>query len=123
MSPSRLSLAGGILAALALAPAALAGQEQPAAPAAPPTPSTVFSSGRVIVEWAAWADHTDKVDARSDAEVEFQGDLGNRSFQLVEVESGQDAGSAIEELRARPAILLAERDALVATNSIPPASK
>lgn len=119
MSPSRLSLAGGILAALALAPPALASQEQPAPPAAPPTPSTVFSSSRVIVEWAARADHADKVDARSDAEVEFQGDLGNRSFQLVEVESGQDAKGAIEELRESPAVLLAERDATVATNSIP----
>lgn len=119
MSPSRLSLAGGVLAALALAPAALAGQEQPAAPTAPPTPPTVFSNSRVIVEWTAGADHAEKVDARSDAEVEFQGDLGNRSFQLVEVESGQTATGAIEELRASPGVLLAERDAAIATNSIP----
>src|SRR5881394_3321365 len=108
-----------MLAALALAPVAFAGQEQVAAPTAPPTPPTVFSNSRVIVEWTAGADHADKVDARSDAEVEFQGDLDNRSFQLVEVESGQTAAGAIEELRASPGVLLAERDAAIATNSIP----
>lgn len=119
MPAYRLSTACGVLATLALAPAALAGQEQPAAPAAPPTPSTVFSNNRVIVEWAAGADHADKVGARNEAEVEFQDDLGNRSFQLVEVEPGQTARDALGELRESPAVLVAERDASVATNSIP----
>ena len=75
MPGPRLAAVGLMLSTLALAPAALAGQEQPAQPAAPPTPSTVFSSSRVIVEWAANADHADKAAARSDAEVAFE-DLG-----------------------------------------------
>ena len=115
----RIVIAGLAAGALALAPTALAGQEQPAPPAAPPTPSTVFSNSRVIVEWAGGADHADKVDARSDAEVEFGSDLGNRKFQLVEVEPGQTARDAIQGLREDPAVVLAERDASVATNSIP----
>jgi hypothetical protein len=73
----------------------------------------------VIVEWADGTNHADKVGARSDAEVAFESDLGNRRFQLVEVEPGQAAKAAIEELRESPAVLLAERDASVATNSIP----
>jgi hypothetical protein len=119
VSSSRIAIVGGMLAALVFAPAALAGQEQPAMPGAPQTPSTVFSNTRVIVEWEAGAGHTDKVDARSGAEVGFQEDLGDRSFQLVEVEPGQDARSAIEELRESPAVLLAERDGYSAPNSIP----
>jgi len=115
----RIWAVGMVLAALALAPTALAGEEQPAPPAAPPTPPTVFSNSRVIVQWARGADHPDRVAARSDAEVDFGSDLGNRSFQLVEVEPGQKARKAIRELRADPAVVLAERDATTALNSIP----
>lgn len=119
MLDPRIVVVSLALGALALAPAALAGQEQPAPGAAPVTPPTVYSDSRVIVEWAANADHVDKVGARSDAEVAFDGDLGNRSFQLVEVEPGQTARGAIQELRTNPAVVLAERDASVATSSIP----
>ena len=115
----RLAAVGLMLSTLALAPAALAGQEQPAQPAAPPTPSTVFSSSRVIVEWAANADHADKAAARSDAEVAFESDLGNRGFQLVEVDPGQSARDAIGELRADPAVVVAERDSYSTPNAIP----
>ncbi|HSS05205.1 MAG TPA: S8 family serine peptidase, partial [Solirubrobacterales bacterium] len=101
------------------APAALAAQEQPAAPAVPPTPPTVFSSNRVIVEWAPGASHADRVDARNDAEVDFTSDLGNRGFQLVEVESGQTASDAIQALKAGPAVAVAERDSYSAPNAIP----
>ncbi len=100
-------------------PAAPAAQEQPAAPAAPPTPPTVYSSDRVIVEWAAGADHGDRVEARNDAEVDFKSDLGNRSFQLVEVEPGQTARDAVRELKADPAVAVAERDGYSAPNAIP----
>jgi subtilisin family serine protease len=101
------------------APAALAAQEQPAAPAAPPTPPTIFSNSRVIVEWAPGANHTDRVEARDEAEVDFKSDLGNRNFQLVEVEPGQSATAAVRELDADPAVAVAERDGYSAPNAIP----
>lgn len=101
------------------APAANAAQEQPAAPLAPPTPPTVFSSDRVIVQWAPGTSHADRVDARGDAEVEFENDLGNRDFQLVEAQPGQTANDAVRELEADPAVALAERDAYSAPNAIP----
>jgi subtilisin family serine protease len=119
VSPSRIAIACASAAALLLAPAALAAQDEQAAPAAPPTPLTVFSSSRVIVQWQPAADHADKVGARDEAEVDFKSDLGNRSFQLVEVQPGQTARDAIGELRGDPAVVVAERDAAVAPNSIP----
>lgn len=119
MLAPRIVAVGLTLSALALAPAALAGQEQPVPAAAPPTPATVYSDSRVIVEWTADADHLDKVGARSDAEVAFEGDLGNRKFQLVEVEPGQTARDAVSELEASPAVAVAERDGYSTLNSIP----
>jgi subtilisin family serine protease len=100
-------------------PAALAAQDERAVPAAPPTPPTVYSSDQVIVEWAAGADHSDRMEARSNAEVGFKSDLGNRSFQLVEVEQGQTARDAVRELNADPAVAVAERDGYSAPNAIP----
>lgn len=73
----------------------------------------------MIVEWAADADHADKVDARGEAGVAFEGDLGNRDFQLVEIEPGQTAGDAIAALRADPAVAVAERDGFDSLDSIP----
>jgi subtilisin family serine protease len=104
---------------LAFAPTALGGEERAASPAAPATPPPVFSNSRVIVEWAAGADHADKAGARGDAEVAFESDLGNRDFQLVEVEAGQAAEDAISALRADPAVAVAERDGYSALDSIP----
>ena len=86
-----IALACLIVGASVLAPVAHAGQEQTAPGAAPTTPPTVYSESRVIVEWADDADHADKVDARGEAGVAFESDLGNRSFQLVEVGHGQTA--------------------------------
>lgn len=119
MSRSRIALACASTAVLLLAPAALAAQDEQAPPAAPTTPPTGFSNSRVIVQWQPAADHGDKVDARDDAEVDFKSDLGNRSFQLVEVEPGQKASEAIRDLRADPAVAVAERDSYSAPNSIP----
>ncbi len=115
----RIAVLSMTLGVLALAPAARAGLEQPAPGSAPPTPPTVYSDSRVIVEWTADADHVDKVGARDDAEVAFEGDLGNRKFQLVEVEPGQTAAGAVRELEADPAVAVAERDGYSAPNSIP----
>lgn len=115
----RAAISGLALGALALAPAALGAGEQAASSAAPPTPATVYSDSRVIVEWAAGTDHADKVGARNEADVGFESDLGSRDFQLVAVEPGQTAADAIAELRADPAVTFAERDGYSAPNSVP----
>ena len=73
----------------------------------------------MIVQWLPSADHGDKVQARADAEVAFQGDLGNREFQLVTVEPGQTAADAIADLEARPAVAVAERDGYRSLDGIP----
>jgi subtilisin family serine protease len=115
----RIAVVSLALGALALAPTALAGQEQAAPGSAPTTPPTAYSDSRVIVEWTDDADHVDKVDARGDAEVAFDSDLGSHKFQLVEVEPGQTALEAISELEANPAVAVAERDGHSALDSIP----
>ena len=108
-----------MLGLLVAAPAATALDEGVAPSAAPATPATVFSSKRVIVQWAPGASRGDKIDAREDAEVEFGSDLGNRDFQLVTVAPGQGAGGAIAELEADPAVALAERDGYRVPHAIP----
>jgi subtilisin family serine protease len=114
------SLAGALLIALLTAPVALGlgGEARPSG-AAPRTPSEQFSPDRVIVEWAAGASHTDRLDAREGAEVDFATDLGNRTFQLVKVEPGQSTHEAIAELRADPAVVAAQRDGWSALNAVP----
>ncbi len=75
--------------------------------------------GGVIVQWSPAADHSDKVDARAEAGVSFSGDLGNRTFQLVEVETGRSVAAAVAVLEADPAVVLAEADSYSVPNSIP----
>lgn len=111
-----------MLALLAAAPTASALQDQPAPPTRPPAPTTaptVFSPNRVIVQWAPGADHGDKVEARAEADVAFESDLGSRDFQLVKTEPGQTPASAIAELEAEPTVVLAERDGYRSLDSIP----
>ncbi len=113
------SIAAIVLAALACAPAAWAAPEEVAHSGAPATPPAVFSPTELIVQWAGGADHGEKVEAREEAEVEFNSDLGNRRFQLVEVETGQSAHAALTALNADPAVEVAERNSYSAPNSIP----
>ena len=87
--------------------------------AVPATPATVFSPDRVIVQWASSAGHADKVEARSEADVEFRSDLGNREFQLVKVEPGQTADEAVAALEADPKVVVAERDGLRSLDGLP----
>jgi len=106
------------LCLLAAAPAsATLGGEPDSLAGAPPTPK--YSPDRVIVQWLPAADHGDKVGARADADVSFEGDLGNREFQLVAVEPGQTPAAAVAALEADPAVLVAEPDGYGAPNSIP----
>lgn len=113
------SLVAAALAALLAAPAAGAAEEQRVPLGAPKTPPTVFSPDRVIVEWAKGASRGERTDAREDADVDFNRDLGDRRFQLVETEPGQTPRQAVRELEASPAVRLAERDGYSAPNAIP----
>jgi subtilisin family serine protease len=108
-----------MLALLVAAPAASALQDQPAPAAVPTTAPTVFSPNRVIVQWAPGADRGDKVEARAGADVTFESDLSNRDFQLVKTGPGQTPASAIAELEAEPAVVLAERDGYRSLDAIP----
>ncbi len=99
-------------------PAALAGGERPAE-GAPPTPAAEFSDDRLIVQWAPSAESGDRLAAREDADVSFERTLGDRDFQLVEVDPGQSASEAIAELERDPAVLVAERDSWSAPQGIP----
>jgi subtilisin family serine protease len=116
--PGLLLSAAVLLGLLATAPAASAFEEQPLPEAGAAAPA-VFSPDGVIVQWADGADHGDKVEARAEAGVEFQSDLGNRDFQLVRAEPGQTPAAAVQELEGDPAVAVAERDGYRATDSVP----
>jgi subtilisin family serine protease len=82
-------------------------------------PVAAASPDHVIVQWAAGADHSDKLDARGEADVAFQRDLGDRDFQLVEVEPGQTLGDAVQALASDPAVAVAEADGFDTPDAIP----
>jgi subtilisin family serine protease len=107
------------VAALLTASSASAMQGQPGSDGAPATPAAVFSPDQMIVEWAAGASPVERRAVREEADVDFERDLGNRRFQLVEVEPGQTPREAIRELEADPTVVLAERDAYAAELAIP----
>lgn len=88
-------------------------------PQAPATPAPAYVLGKVIVEWAPKAERGDKVAAREGAEVTYESNLGARTFQLVQVESGQSVADAIEELEGDPAVAVAERDGYATPSSVP----
>jgi subtilisin family serine protease len=108
-----------LLGLLQTASVASAAQEEGAPPQAPPTPSTTYSPDGVIVQWAAGAGRSDRVEARAEAGVELESNLGSREFQLVSVEPGQTPAGAVAELEADPAVALAERDGYRTPNAIP----
>jgi subtilisin family serine protease len=113
MPGRRLILLAFILGALAFpAVAGATGAPLLSDPSAPSTPAPAFVPGRVIVEWAPGTERGEKTEAREEAEVTFQSNLGAPAFQLVKVEPGQSVGEAIEELEGEPAVLVAERDAM-----------
>lgn len=119
VSRLRLSFAGALLTLLLAAPTASAQGEQAVPNGAPATPPTLLSEDRVIVQWAPGADRADKVAARTDADVDYETNLGSPYFQLVEVEPGQAPGSAVAELEADPAVAVAERDSYSTPHAIP----
>jgi subtilisin family serine protease len=83
------------------------------------TVPTAFSPDRVIVQWADGADHGDKAEARTEADVEFESDLGNRDFQLVTVGPRQTPAEAVGALESDPAVAVVERDGYRSLDSIP----
>jgi hypothetical protein len=98
-----------LLGLLLTASVASAAQEEAAPPQAPPTPSTTYSPDGVIVQWAAGAGRRDRVEARAEAGVELESDLGSREFQLVRVEPGQTPAGVVAELEADPAVAPSSR--------------
>ncbi|HYJ20657.1 MAG TPA: S8 family serine peptidase [Solirubrobacterales bacterium] len=118
MPRPHLPIAAVALGLLVAAAPASAQEEQPA-PLMPTTAPTILSPDRVIVQWTPGADHGDKVEARGEADVAFEDDLGNRDFQLVEVEPGQTASAAVGELEANPAVAVAERDGYRSLDAVP----
>lgn len=119
MRRPRFPLAYILLCLPVFAAATNAAAEIPAAPSPSSTPPTALSADRVIVEWAPGAGRAERVEARGDAGVDFVGDLGNRRFQLVEVEPGGTAGEAVRALEADPAVIVAERDGYSVPHAIP----
>jgi subtilisin family serine protease len=115
----RTTLLSASLALMATAPSAFAAGEQPGPATAAGTAPTVYSKDRVIVQWAAGADHGDKVDARQEAEVSFQTNLGDPDFQLVAVQADQTPAEAVTELEADPAVVVAERDGYRSLDALP----
>jgi subtilisin family serine protease len=104
-----LALVAGALAAPGLAAAA--------EPAAATAPATV--PGRVIVQWAPGAARPDKEAAREGAEVTYQANLGDPTYQLVQVEPGQSVGGAVAELESAPAVEVAEPDTYAEPTALP----
>jgi len=119
LRPLSIALAAtALLAAPSIAGAAGA-VEQRAPAAIPGTPPAAFSADRVIVQWAPGTSRSQRAEARAEAETEFTADLGDRAFQLVEVERGQTAGAAVRSLEADPAVAVAERDSYRAPDEAP----
>jgi subtilisin family serine protease len=105
---ARLSALLAALCLLAVAPSAAALEEGVATP--PPGAGATLLPDAVIVQWVDGTPRSERVEARAEAGVEFQADLGDREFQLVEVEPGQAPAAAIASLESDPAVVLAERD-------------
>ncbi|MBS1863214.1 MAG: S8 family serine peptidase [Actinobacteria bacterium] len=107
-------LALGVLGALAAAGLAAAAE-----PTAPPVTLPATVPGRVIVQWAPEARRSGKEAAREGAAVAYQANLGDPSFQLVEVEPGQSVAAAVAELEAAPAVEIAEPDTYAEPTAVP----
>lgn len=105
-----LALVAGALAAPGLAAAA-----EPAPPTAAPT--TV--PGRVIVQWAPGTARPDKEAAREGAEVTYQANLGDPTYQLVQVEPGHSVAGAVAELEGAPDVEVAEPDTYAEPAALP----
>jgi subtilisin family serine protease len=118
---SLASFACSLAAALALAAPALASSETPIPTQSPaaPTPPTAYAPGQIIVVWEEGASRRDKTEAGDEAEVDLGATLGDRDFQLVEVQDGQSTADALAELRSDPAVAIAERNALLSPTAVP----
>jgi subtilisin family serine protease len=108
-------------AALALAAPALAASETPIPTQSPaaPTPPTAYAPGQIIVVWEEGTSRRDKAEAGEEAEVELGETLGDRAFQVVEVQDGQSTAAALAELRSDPAVAVAERNAVLSPTAVP----
>ncbi len=110
-----------LAAVLALAAPALAASETPIPTQSPaaPTPPTAYAPGQIIVVWEEGASRREKTSAGDEAEVELGATLGDRDFQVVEVQDGQSTADALAELRSDPAVAVAERNAVLSPTAVP----
>ena len=75
-------------------------------------------SDRVIVRFEAGADRADRRQARAEAGAQEFTSLG-RGFQLLGLQSGQDAGESVEQLKANPDVADAARDGYSVLHAAP----
>jgi subtilisin family serine protease len=114
-----IAISAVALGLLLAPPPASAIQDKAAPPEALPTLPASYSPDRVIVQWAASADRSDRVDARTEADVSYAATLGDSDFQLVEVQPGQSAATAATELESDRSVLVAEPDSFSFPTALP----
>ncbi len=114
---ARLSALSAALCLLVAASSSAAVEE--GSPSAPPAPEAILLEDTLIVQWQSGSPRSDRAEARADAGVEFQADLGDHDFQLVEVEPGQTRAAAIRSLERDPAVVLAERNGYREPTALP----
>lgn len=109
----------GLLVAAIVGTLAVPAFARAAESSAPPTPPTAAVPGQIIIQWADGAGRHGKETVREDAEVTYQANLGDPSFQLVKTEPGQAVADAVAELEEAPAVVIAEPDTYVAPTAVP----
>lgn len=72
----------------------------------------------MIVRFEAGADRADRRRARAEAGAQEFTSLG-RGFQLLGLQSGQDAGESVEQLKANPDVADAARDGYSVLHAAP----
>ncbi len=110
------ALAAVALAALAVPPAVLAGQERPLHSGPPTTPGGRGGAGagavpdRVVVVWRADATRPQRAAAGDDADAGFVRTLGDPRFQVLRPAPGQSVAETVASLRQDPSVQTATPD-------------
>jgi subtilisin family serine protease len=112
---ARVSVLFAALCLLVAAPSAAAVKEGRVAR----TAAKLRTTTGLIVQWKDGSARVLRGKVRARADVEFEANLGDRDFQLVELEPGQGAAAAIKTLEASPAVVLAERDGYREPTALP----
>jgi subtilisin family serine protease len=103
---------------LALTLTSLAAGAAPVAVAAPPEPAA-SAPGELIVRFSPAADARDRLAARAEAGVAFEGALPLRGVQLVRAEPGQSVPAAEAELERSADVVYAEANFIREAQAVP----